>query len=471
MSAFVVGIGSSAGGLEALSELLPQLKATGKICYVIAQHMVLDGHSDLMQKLLSRCATLEVILINGKQMLLADKIYLIPAGSDGVVENGYIDLHPPVKERISTPSVNVLFSSIAESCKSYGVGVVLSGTGSDGVIGCRAIKQHQGMTIAQDPASATFNGMPSSAIEAGVVDQVIAAAEIAGTIAQKLLNNSHVMQSNFADVEHFSADDADELQPILELVLQHTGVNFTGYRTETIKRRLSARMAAFKISSLKDYYQYLVKTPGEPQQLQQLFLVSFSSFFRDAASFQSLEQHLTQIVANKNHGDSINIWVAGCASGEEVYTLAILLAEIKARLGKDNPVHIKGSDLNPIALDKARYGEYTSKAMKEIAPAYLSKYFMQKGEMFVVNDFIKGMCRFEHENVFSAANFKALDLVSCRNLLIYFKGSLQEDLISIFHRCLSANGLLFLGQSESLSVSKNHLFKSLDANHKLYVRR
>jgi chemotaxis methyl-accepting protein methylase len=230
-------------------------------------------------------------------------------------------------------------------------------------------------------------------------------------------------------------------------------------------------MAAFKISSLKDYYQYLVKTPGEPQQLQQLFLVSFSSFFRDAASFQSLEQHLTQIVANKNHGDSINIWVAGCASGEEVYTLAILLAEIKARLGKDNPVHIKGSDLNPIALDKARYGEYTSKAMKEIAPAYLSKYFMQKGEMFVVNDFIKGMCRFEHENVFSAANVKALDLVSCRNLLIYFKGSLQEDLISIFHRCLSANGLLFLGQSESLSVSKNHLFKSLDANHKLYVRR
>ena len=470
MSAFVVGIGSSAGGLEALSELLPQLKATGKICYVIAQHMVLDGHSDLMQKLLSRCATLEVILINGKQTLQPDKIYLIPAGSDGVVENGYIHLHPPAKERISTPSVNVLFSSIAESCQSYGAGVVLSGTGSDGVIGCRAIKQHQGMTIAQDPASATFNGMPSSAIEAGVVDQVIAAAEIAGAIAQKLLNNSHVMQSNFADVEHFSADDADELQPILELVLQHTGVNFTGYRTETIKRRLSARMAAFEIRSLTDYYQYLVKTPNEAQQLQQLFLVSFSSFFRDAASFQSMEKHLSQIVTDKKHGEPVDIWVAGCASGEEVYTLAILLTEIKAKLGRDNPVRIKGSDLNPLALNQARSGEYTSKVMKEIAPSHLSKYFMQKGDVFVVNDFIKAMCQFDKENVFDAA-IETVDLVSCRNLLIYFKGPLQDQLISIFHQCLVANGLLFLGQSESLSASRHHLFKPLDLNHRLYVHR
>lgn len=477
MAAYVVGIGSSAGGLEALSDLLPQLKTSGRISYVIAQHMVLDGHSDLMVKILNRYANLDIVLASDKQALQPDRIYLIPAGNDGVVANGCIHLQPPAKERISTPSVNVLFKSIAESCESHGIGVVLSGTGSDGVLGCRAIKQYQGMTIAQDPTTASFNGMPNAAIEAGVVDQVRTAPEIAGAIMQKVLGSSHLMQSDLiiqndlVDSEDAAAEDARGLQKILELVQERTGVNFAGYRTETLNRRLKTRMATFKISSLKDYYLYLQKTPHEAQQLQQLFLVSFSSFFRDAAAFQSLEKHLTRIVADKNTNDSIDIWVAGCASGEEVYTLAILLTEIKTSLGKENPVRIWGSDLNPAALQQAISGEYTSKAMKEIAPAHLSKYFTQKDEVFVVNDFIKSMCSFALENVFETEVVKTLDLVSCRNLLIYFKGPLQDQLISIFHKHLLKNGLLFLGQSESLNASRNHLFKALDLSHKLYVRR
>lgn len=475
MSGYVVGIGSSAGGLEALFALLPELSANGNAAYVIAQHMVLDGHSDLMHKLLSRHTNLEVLLVNGKQALQPDKIYLIPAGSDGIVEGGYIHLQPPAKERISTPSVNVLFRSIAESCQSNGIGVVLSGTGSDGVIGCRAIKQNQGMTIAQDPTSAGFNGMPSSAIEAGVIDHIMPAPKIAAVITQTLLNNTSylhdLMQSHEMNNTHAPANDSDELQQILDLVLEKTGVNFTGYRIETIKRRLSTRMAAFKISALKDYYQYLLKTPNEAQQLQQLFLVSFSSFFRDAASFYALEKHLYQIVNKKNDIESIDVWVPGCASGEEVYTLAIMLAEIKLKLGRNNPVHIKGTDLNPLALKQARSGEYAAKSVKEVAPARLTQYFTQKNEIFVVNDFIQQMCSFEHENVFNAEQHAPLDLVSCRNLLIYFKGPLQDQLISIFHKRLVQNGLLFLGQSESLSVARNHQFKSLDLNHRLYERR
>jgi chemotaxis methyl-accepting protein methylase len=471
VSGYVVGIGSSAGGLQALFGLLSQLKPSGNVSYVIAQHIMHDGHSNLMEKLLKRYSALEVILVSRDQALQPDKIYLIPAGSDGVVNGGLIQLCPPAKGHISTPSVNVLFKSIAESCKCYGIGVVLSGTGSDGVLGCRAIKHNQGMTIAQEPTSAEFDGMPSSAIEAGVIDQIIVTSSIAGAITQKLLNQTHLMQNNFIDVAHSPAVDSDELQAILKLVLEKTGVSFSGYRTETIKRRLSARVSAFKMSSLRDYYQYLVKTPNEAQQIQQLFLISFSSFFRDAGSFQTIEKYLNQIVANKHSGEPVNIWVAGCASGEEAYTFAILLAEIMAAQGKSNPVHIKGSDLNPAALDKARAGEYTSKAIKEIAPAYLSKYFSRKGESFIVNDAIKSMCRFEHENVFNAADVKTLDLVSCRNLLIYFKGPLQDQLISTFHQCLAAHGLLFLGQSESLSASRGHLFKSLDLTHKLYMRR
>ncbi len=470
MSQYIVGIGASAGGLEALFSLLPHIKPNGNIAYVIAQHMAHDGHSDLMHKLLSRYAHLEVVLAKDEQRIKSDHIYLIPAGSDGIVSNGCLHLQPPVDGHVSTPSVNVLFQSLAQSFQTYAIGVVLSGTGSDGVVGCRAIKKFQGMTFAQDPSAAIFNGMPSSAIEAGVVDLILSPQNIAEAIAQKIIGAPSLPQEINSE-SYIQTNDKDELLPILELVFKKTGINFVGYRTETLRRRLDARMAAIRVDGLAAYYIYLKAHLEEIFHIQQLFLVSFSSFFRDAESFEVLAQQLLTVLHKKKEQSHVSIWVAGCASGEEVYTLAMVLSEIKLKIGREFSIKVKGTDLNPIALKQASSGIYSSKAFKEMKPELVKKYFKQEGEHYVVNDAIQSLCEFEQASVFGCDQAGTIDLVSCRNLLIYLKSPLQAQLIGEFHQTLVPGGLLFLGQSESLSPSSHTKFKQVDLTHRLYMRR
>jgi chemotaxis methyl-accepting protein methylase len=467
---YIVGIGASAGGLEALFDLLPHLKPNGRMAYVIAQHMAHDGHSDLMQKLLSRYAHMDVILAEGEQAIAPDSIYLIPAGKDGVVRDGVLYLQAPVEGHLSTPSVNVLFKSLAQSHLAYAMGVVLSGTGSDGVLGCRAIKKGQGMTYAQDPNNSAFNGMPTSAIEAGVVDQILSPRSIAESIIQQAPTSPNVTQPSFPHDDP-AVDDETLLLPILELVLKHTGINFLGYRTETLRRRLDTRMAAIQMTGLLAYYDYLQTHPDEILHIQQLFLVSFSSFFRDAASFETLSQHLLEMIQKKSEGSPVNIWVAGCASGEEVYTLAIALYEIQLSIGRYFPIRVTGTDLNPIALAQARSGDYSGKDLKEMLPALIQKYLVQVGDRFVVNEAIQALCQFEQANVLESNQIGTVDVVSCRNLLIYLKTPLQEQLIALFHQVLLPGSFLFLGQSESLSPTSLGKFKQVDMTHRLYARR
>ena len=438
--------------------------------YVIAQHMAHDGHSDLMQKLLARYSNMEVSLVVGNEMLLPNHIYLIPAGSDGVVIDGKIYLQEPIADYVSTPSVNVLFKSIAQSYQDYGIGVVLSGTGSDGTVGCRAIKHSRGLVLAQDLGSAGFNGMPSSAIEAGVVDHVSDAKGIADIIAQKIPSTVSTSIDSSSKFENQNDDDID-LWPILDLVFQKTQINFIGYKTETLRRRLDTRIAGLKINSLPAYFEYLKHHEDEVFHLQQLFLVSFSSFFRDAESFEILSHHLYEIANKKNENGFINIWVPGCASGEEVYTLAIILTEIQSKIGKKFSISVRGTDLNPIALAQAKSGHYPLKAFKEMKPHFFEKYFEKVGDSYVVCELIKSICQFEQNNVLSENEIAPIDLVSCRNLLIYLKGPLQDQLINKFHQSLVSSGVLFLGQSESLSPTSNAIFKQVDLTHRLYVRR
>jgi chemotaxis methyl-accepting protein methylase len=469
MSTYIVGIGSSAGGLEALFALLPHLHPNGLITYVIAQHMAHDGHSDLMEKLLNRYALMQVKLVVGSEPLLPNHIYLIPAGSDGVVLDGKIDLQAPSPGHTSTPSVNVLFQSIAQSYQHHGIGVILSGTGSDGTLGCRAIKHAQGLVIAQDLSSAGFDGMPSSAIEAGVVDHILDAKGIAEMISQTTSGTISNDISHFSNTNNQSNDDG--LIPILALVFKKTGINFIGYKTETLRRRLDTRIAGLKINELSAYYDYLIQDEDEVFQLQQLFLVSFSSFFRDAESFEMLAHHLYEAVDRKIENSAFNIWVPGCASGEEVYTLAIILAEIQSKLDKKLSVNVRGTDLNPIALAQAKSGSYDLKAVKEIQDQFLQKYFERVGDAYVVCELIKSICQFEQNNVIHDNETGSIDLISCRNLLIYLKGPLQDQLVFKFHQALIPDGMLFLGQSETLSPRTKTIFNPIDLTHRLFVRR
>jgi chemotaxis methyl-accepting protein methylase len=470
----VVGIGASAGGLEALLSLLPYMRPTGRITYIISQHMAQNAHSALMVQLLGRVSPLPVTQALPDEKLLPDHIYLIPPGRNGVVESGHIRLQLPQPHMLSSPSVDVLFSSIAENCKNFGIGVIVSGTGSDGTAGCRAIKSHGGTTFAQDPHAAVYSGMPSSAIEAGVVDCVVREQEIPEAIIARSQAGKSTRAAAAAQTEkspmNMAAPDELALGKILQLVTRSTGTDFSGYKEETLQRRLEKRLALLKIPTLQEYLEHLRAHPAELVNLQHAFLVTLSSFFRDHAAFHALEQHLRRLLESKQPGDEIRVWVPGCATGEEVYTLAIILSEILAARAHQFAISIVGSDLNPEAIPPASRGLYKQNALKEIDPVLLERYFERKRGGWQVKATLQAMCRFECCDVLRREPLQGLDLISCRNLLIYLKVDAQARLFRKFHECLRPQGLLFLGQSETAGTSGQALFAPLDSYYRIFER-
>jgi chemotaxis methyl-accepting protein methylase len=466
---YVVGLGASAGGLEALLSLLPKMQATGQVAYVISQHMAQDAHSSLMVELLNRVSPLPVSQALPDEKLLPDRIYLIPPGRNGRVGDGKIHLLPPLPYMLSTPSVDVLFDSIANDCKNRGVGVILSGTGADGTSGCRAIKSHGGITFAQDPQAAVYDGMPSSAIAAGVIDHVFHESELSREILARLPVTQmmgHGVKTESTTHENVPANSA--FRKILQLVTQSAETDFSSYKEETLQRRLDKRRAELKITSMQDYLTHLRQHPSELAHLQHAFLVSLSSFFREHASFQILQQELSRLVENKSPEEDIRIWVPGCASGEEVYSLAILLFEILQHRVRDFAISIVGIDLNIEALALAVAGRYKQSAFNEMDSTFRERYFDSQGEYWQVKRCLQDMCRFERGDVLRYQPGKKLDLISCRNLLIYFQPEMQLRILRKFHESLLPHGLLFLGQSESTGISGKTLFTPIDSYYRIF---
>ena len=480
-SLLIAGIGASAGGLEAMLQMFAQLRPTGRIAYVVAQHMAHDGHSELVVRLISRESALPVLLARDSERLLADTVYLIPSGKDGIVTGNTLKLRDPGPANISTPSVNTLFTSIAESCRKQAIAIVLSGTGYDGVVGCRAIKANGGLTIAQEPAEARFNGMPVAAIEAGLVDKVLPVDAICLLLAERFPGKITVTPPKapaaglpLPPAVGITVPPAEnrELDQLLRLVHQATKIDFSSYKEETLLRRIEKRKETLGISSFEQYLALVKRQPEELHIIQHLFLVSLSSFFRDRASFNELERSLAGMVADKADGEPIRVWVPGCASGEEPYTLAILISELLGERRKRHAVQIIGMDLNPEALEMARAGIYRQTAFKEMEEGLRDRYFIARGQHFEIGQEMRTMVSFEQRDVLTGAPpGDPLDLVSCRNLLIYMKSNLQDQLIKSFHQALRPLGLLFIGQSESLSFMGNSLFTAIDHYHRLFRRR
>jgi len=468
----VVGVGASAGGLDAMGELFSKLLPSGRAAYVIAQHMAKDGHSELVTRMLNRQSPLSVVEATGGELLEADKVYLIPSGSDGEVKNGHIYLLPPAREHLSTPSVNFLFASLAREYGKRSIGIILSGAGSDGTAGCRAIKTGGGKTIVQAPKSAQYSGMPLAVMRAGAADAEMDPEGIARYLTGMFPPTPSVRA---AAVQPAATAPPAPLNPHLTTLLQRvfdaTGVDFTSYKEETLQRRLDRRLVTLKIESGEQYLQYTQQNPGELTILQRLFLVSLSSFFRDSGAFALVEKHLTELVRQKKQGDTIRIWVPGCASGEECYTFAIMLAEILGENFTHYNIRILGSDLSPDALEFAKEGGYRQTAFKETDPKILKGYFEHKGQLYRVSQPIRAVCEFMKQDVASAKAPENLDVVSCRNLLIYMKSNLQDQLFKKFHQALLPNGLLFIGQSENIGLLGNSLFTPVDHYHRLYRRR
>ncbi len=473
--------------------LFGAMQATGRIRYVVAQHMAKDGHDELVVRLMQRASALPVVLATHDVRMLADTVYVIPSGKDGVVQGDVLKLCAPAPENISTPSVNVLLQSIAKSSRSKAIGIVLSGTGSDGAAGCRAIRAAGGLTIAQEPAEAKFDGMPQAAIKTQAIDQVMAVQRMGEALAtlfpgkpaaqwrpgaapraaDAALANDHAAPMSQPARAHAPVPEPvqQELQVLLRQVMDATGIDFSSYKEDTLLRRLKKRKALQGATSAEAYQAFIRRNPSELHALQHLFLVSVSSFFRDRDSFAVLQRALSEMLAQKPAGQAVRVWVPGCASGEEVYTLAIILRELLGEPSPSRELLITGTDLNPEALQIARKGIYGAKAFKEMSLAQRERYFMPVGAEFEVRPGLRPGVRFEQRDVMSGAPETELDLVSCRNLLIYLKSHLQDQLIKCFQQAIRSEGLLFIGLSESLSFMGNSLFSPIDHYHRLFRRR
>ena len=465
---FVVGIGASAGGFEALKPLLKSLQKTGRFVFIIAQHMHSGAHTELMARLLAVESALTVSIGVDGDTLKPDRVYLIPAGYDGYVEGGKLHLVLPSKLSYTKPSVNVLFNSIASEYHSLSAGIVLSGVGSDGANGCLAIKSQGGLTMAQQPADAQFDGMPIEAIRIGAVQHVVMPEKM-GTLLVSLLQESNVIAlQGAAPILNLSGR---QLEMLTQMVLGCTGVDFTSYKQETLIRRINARMAYLNLNSVDEYIEYCRNHSDEIQSLQQTFLVSTSHFFRDPASFKALEPILSELVGKKTSIDTIRVFVPACAAGEECYSLVIMFCEI-FNLGKNNPsLNIIGCDLNIKAIRKAQEAWYPPSALKQVESVLLDKYFVKEGDGYRVSNQLRSYCQFDQSDIFKRDAENNVDMISCRNLLIYLNTDLQNFLLKSFYSQLNHDGLLFIGQSEGISEYAGRYFMTLSYVHKIFRRR
>ncbi len=458
----VVGVAASAGGLEALTLFLRQLPKHPHLCVVIAQHLSPD-HESMLAKLLSRDSLLTVETATDGIVLTAGKAYVIPPAVNAVVKDRQIFLSAAEQYGVPKPSANELFVSLAEQFAERACAVVLSGTGSDGARGCREIKAHGGFTFAQSPSQAKYDGMPIAAIDTACIDRVMPAEDIGKELVR------------LAEFKDLSADrrqgpiHKDSLSRILQMVFQETGVDFSNYKDNTLLRRIGRRLIATDTSSWLEYEQFLVENPEEIHKLYQDLLISVTAFFRDESSFKELEIALRHIVQRKNKGDEIRVWVAGCATGEEAYSIAMLLYDVLDGQIFDYRLQVFATDIDLKALAIARKGKYDVTSLKGLPPELIKRHFIAVSDGFQISKHLREFVVFAKQNLVGDPAFLRLDLVSCRNVLIYMKAELQKQIQATFHYGLNPGGFLFLGRSESLPGSE--LFDTSTTDCRLFVRK
>jgi two-component system CheB/CheR fusion protein len=459
---YVVGIGSSAGGLEALFSFVDRLSPDNNMSYVIVQHLPADKPSTLAELLKGKTKLSVKEATDGVQ-LCANTIYVAPAGKDIEINKGCIKLMLASSGPTPKTTIDYFFYSLAEAYHEKAIGIIFSGTGRDGAKGIKAIKAAGGLTFAQQPATAKFKGMPEAAIEQGRADIILSPAEAAlelGAIGKNL--NIPLNQKKETQLPA-------EIRAIVDDILKATGMDFVNYKNSTVVRQVNRRMAILHINDLSAYARFTKDNPEELNQLAKSFLVCVTSFFRDEECFNALRLALKKILTNKKAGDYIRVWVPGCATGEEVYSIAMILSEeLGAEISRYR-VQIYGTDINAEAIQTARKGTYDELSLIALDGVLKSKYFTENDYGFTINKQLRDLIIFSRHDLVKSPPFIRLDLISCRNLLIYFNQILQEQILRIFHYALVGNGILFLGQAESL-WSLSDAFIELNRNSKLFIK-
>jgi len=460
----VVAIGASAGGLEAMMELLKYLPATTGMAFIYVQHLSPD-HKSLLTEILSKKTKMKVQEIDDMDKIKPDNVFVIPYNKGIEVTDGHIKLIPR-SENSAAVSIDILFSSLAQAQKERVIGIVLSGSATDGTVGMKAIKQEGGLTFAQDD-TAKFNSMPHSAIAEGVVDFILSPKDIALELGR--LSKHPFIKSNALKVEE---DLIDDNNPSLLLILNHlhkaTGVDFNAYKINTIKRRIIRRMMLYKITTLKVYEKILTQKKEEIDILYQDLLINVTSFFRDTDTHKYLkEQLLPKLFKRKKDGESLRIWVPACSSGEEAYSIAMMLLEIEGSQTAKIPIQIFATDLSEKVIAKARTGVYNKKELEAVSPKRMQRFFSKTNGNFLVNKAVRDMCVFAPHNILRDPPFSRLDFISCCNLFIYLDTAAKKKVVNTFHYALNDNGFLMLGKSENISHASN-LFKEHNKKYKIF---
>jgi two-component system, chemotaxis family, CheB/CheR fusion protein len=470
----VVGIGASAGGLEAFSELLHNLPEKTGMAYVLVQHLD-PKHESALPEILGRTTTLPVKEVTDGTVVEADHIYVIPANTSMIIDHGTLQLSARIQVHGQHMPIDNFFRSLAERVGQRAIGVVLSGTAHDGTEGCRAIKAAGGLTFAQDEESAKYDSMPRSAIHAGCIDFILAPKDIARELAGIGRHPFVARVLSNAD-EEFPGMMGSDLDALFGLLRESTGVDFTNYKHSTLRRRIRRRMAEHKIEKLKDYLRFIAKKPEELDELYRDLLINVTGFFREPESFQALRKHVFPNLFDGRKPDSpVRVWVAGCSTGEEAYSIAITLLEYLWAHTRNisqaaTAIQIFATDISETALDRARSGLYSKAAVEAVSPERLKRFFVRHDGGFQVNKSVRDMCIFARQNLVKDPPFSNLDLVSCRNLLIYLGPVLQRRVIPTLHYALKPNGYLMLGEAESLGGFGDH-FSLVDKKDKIYQKR
>ncbi|UOG90900.1 MAG: ATP-binding protein [Candidatus Thiothrix sulfatifontis] len=457
----IVGIGASAGGLEALRALVPNLPIDDRVVYILAQHLD-PKHSSMMVPILARETKLPIAELQHNQSIQTGMFYIIPPGMDAFYASGRFHLEKATGIG-PKPSVDRLFASLAENHGRHSVGIILSGTGTDGTHGIRAIKAEGGITIAQLESTARFDSMPHSAIGTGHVDLALPPEDIAQQIHDMLAQPdiSFLFTSKPEPSE-------DEIQEILRMLLDQTGTDFRDYKRNTLLRRIERRMTVHKCKQLSEYAAYLKQKPEELYELHNDILISVTSFFRDTDAYQALRRVIEDVVPEGGH--EIRVWVAGCATGEEAYSIAIMLSEYLGNRIARYKIQIFGTDLYDGVLTIARQARYSKASVAGIDQRILDKYFIQKDGEYQLTQTIRNMVLFARHDLVRDPPFSHLNLVSCRNVLIYFNQTLQRNVLESFHYGLEPDGIMFLGKSETIGGS-DRLFVTVDRKSRIYRRR
>lgn len=463
----VVGIGASAGGLEACTALLKALPLNPGMAFVVVQHLD-PHHESILHKLLSKTTEMPVIQVEDEMVLEPDHVYVIPPKHDIAIRQTTFRLMSRRRTAGMHLPVNRFFASLAEEQKNAAIGVILSGTASDGTVGLQAIKSEGGVTFAQEPKSAGYPGMPESAIRAGCVDFVLPPEEIARKLV-RLGRLPYVRRNAVPDAEP-SLSGAADLQRIVQILRTATAVDFSLYKTGTLRRRVARRMILHKIESLPRYEAYLEQNADEVAALYQDIFIHVTHFFREPETFSALKRKvLPKLIANRPQGEPLRVWVPGCSTGEEAYSIAITLLEFLEKRAPATPVQVFGTDISTPAVDRARSGTYAETAVANVSPERLKRFFVKVGDSYQIGKQVRDRCVFARHDLAKDPPFSKLDLISCRNVLIYMSTALQERVLSLFHYALKPAGFLLLGKSETPG-SSSRLFVQVDNRWKIYSR-